>query len=258
MEAFSASYLARIPNTEWLNLLFYGVISRSDVALLGDINVVGPGEIAGMRASFTLPSKQNFFHTLSVGLDYKHFGQTLSIGSDSFDSPITYFPAVLNYGASWQPEKSLTQFNATLTYGLRGFGSDSWLEWDTKRYNATPNFFILTADLSETYELPEGFQLYGKVGGQMGDQPLVSSEQFSLGGLQTVRGYLERRRRSVTAVPPAPSSCAVPTLVRSCKQSLRNPARRQRTQRSSTSGACSASSMPVSPGSVTIRSPSKT
>ena len=191
MEAFSASYLARIPNTEWLNLLFYGVISRSDVALLGDINVVGPGEIAGMRASFTLPSKQNFFHTLSVGLDYKHFGQTLSIGSDSFNSPITYFPAVLNYGASWQPEKSLTQFNATLTYGLRGFGSDSWLEWDTKRYNATPNFFILTADLSETYELPEGFQLYGKVGGQMGDQPLVSSEQFSLGGLQTVRGYLE-------------------------------------------------------------------
>lgn len=191
MEAFSGSYLARIPDSEWISLLFYGVISRSDVALLGDMNVVGPGEIAGVRAVMTLPSKQNFFHTLSAGIDYKNFGQILSDASGSFSSPITYYPTVLSYGAVWRPEKSLTQINATLTYGLRGFGSDSWLEWDTKRYGATPNFFVLSGDISETYDLPEGFQLFAKVGGQMGDQPLVSSEQFSLGGLQTVRGYLE-------------------------------------------------------------------
>lgn len=191
MEAFSGSYLARIPDSEWISLLFYGVISRSDVALLGDMNVVGPGEIAGVRAVMTLPSKQNFFHTLSAGIDYKNFGQILSDASGSFSSPITYYPTVLSYGAVWQPEKSLTQINATLTYGLRGFGSDSWLEWDTKRYGATPNFFVLSGDISETYDLPEGFQLFAKVGGQMGDQPLASSEQYSLGGLQTVRGYLE-------------------------------------------------------------------
>jgi hemolysin activation/secretion protein len=191
MEAFSASYLARIPNIEWLSILSYGVISRSDVALLGDINVVGPGETFGMRGVITLPSKENFYHTLSIGLDYKNFGQTLSLGADSFDSPITYFPVVAAYSATWQLEKSLTQVNATVTHGLRGFGSDSWAEWDTKRYMATPNFFTFNAELSETYELPEGFQLFGRIGGQLGDQPLVSSEQYSIGGLQTVRGYLE-------------------------------------------------------------------
>jgi hemolysin activation/secretion protein len=39
--------------------------------------------------------------------------------------------------------------------------------------------------------LPEGFQLFAKVQGQIADQPLVQNEQFSLGGLDTVRGYLE-------------------------------------------------------------------
>ncbi len=36
-----------------------------------------------------------------------------------------------------------------------------------------------------------GYQLFGKVQGQVADGPLVSSEQFSAGGLDTVRGYLE-------------------------------------------------------------------
>ena len=45
--------------------------------------------------------------------------------------------------------------------------------------------------MSHTHELPEGFQLFGKMQGQVADGPLVSSEQFSIGGLDTVRGYLE-------------------------------------------------------------------
>jgi hemolysin activation/secretion protein len=78
-----------------------------------------------------------------------------------------------------------------VTQGLRGFGSDSWAEWDNKRYMATPNFFSFNAELTETYDLPGGLQLFGRLGGQLGDQPLVSSEQYSIGGLNTVRGYLE-------------------------------------------------------------------
>ncbi len=192
MQAFSASYLARIPGVSWLSLLVYGVDSTSDVALLGDMNVVGPGQIIGARAVMTLPPKENFFHTLSVGLDYKHFDQTVNLASDSLSSPISYVPVVATYSASWQqPEKSQTQLDATVTYGLRGVGSQSETDWDNKRFKATQNFFILSGDLSETYELPKGFQLFGKVGGQVADQPLVSSEEYSLGGDQTVRGYLE-------------------------------------------------------------------
>ncbi len=73
---------------------------------------------------------------------------------------------------------------------MRGVGSDPG-EFDNKRAFAKSSFFVLKADLSRTQDLPQDFQLYGKVQGQVADQPLVSSEEFSLGGINTVRGYLE-------------------------------------------------------------------
>jgi hemolysin activation/secretion protein len=39
--------------------------------------------------------------------------------------------------------------------------------------------------------LPGKFQLYGRLQGQVADQPLVSSEQFTATGADYVRGYLE-------------------------------------------------------------------
>ncbi len=197
-EVFSGSYLARIPNADWLSLLFYSVKSNSNVATIGGTNVVGPGLIIGERAVITLPTREGLFHTLSAGVDYKHFDQNVSqiqlenvsqpVGV--FASPVTYYPFVANYSATFQQEKFTTQFNAGITYNIRTLSS-SWDEFDAKRYKASPSFTHFNMDVSHTQELPEGFQLYGKAQGQIADGPLVSSEQFSLGGLDTVRGYLE-------------------------------------------------------------------
>lgn len=189
-EVFSGSYMARIPNADWLNLLFYSVKSNSNVATIGGTNVVGPGMIIGERAVITLPTREGLFHTLSVGMDYKHFDQTVKLGTDGFSSPVTYYPVVASYGATFQDEKFTTQFNAGITYNIRTLSSP-WDEFDAKRFKASPSFTHFNMDVSHTQELPEGFQLYGKVQGQIADGPLVSSEQFSLGGLDTVRGYLE-------------------------------------------------------------------
>lgn len=189
-EVFSGSYLARIPDLDWLSLLVYAVKSSSNVATVGGTNIVGPGEIVGGRAVMTLPGRENFFQTLSVGVDYKHFDQTVGLGTDSFASPVSYYPVVATYGATFQNEKFVTQFNAGITYSLRPFGSD-WTEFDAKRYDASPSFTHFNVDVSHTQELPENFQLWGKVQAQLADGPLVSSEQLSAGGLDTVRGYLE-------------------------------------------------------------------
>nr|WP_246788101.1 ShlB/FhaC/HecB family hemolysin secretion/activation protein [Bradyrhizobium sp. CCBAU 53421] len=189
-EVFSGSYMARVPNADWLSLLFYSVKSNSNVATIGGTNVVGPGTIIGERAVITLPTREGLFHTLSVGMDYKHFDQTVKLGTDGFSSPVTYYPVVATYGATFQDEKFTTQFNAGVSYNIRTLSSP-WDEFDAKRFKASPSFTHLNLDVSHTQELPEGFQLYGKVQGQIADGPLVSSEQFSLGGLDTVRGYLE-------------------------------------------------------------------
>lgn len=189
-EVFSASYLART-NIDWLNFLAYGVSSRSNVATVGGTNVNGPGDIIGGRAVMTLPTREGLFHTLSFGLDYKSFKEQVLLVTSGFSStPVTYYPAVATYGATFQNDKFTTQFNAAITSNMRPV-SDPADAFDAKRYKASPSFTHFNADVSHTQELPEGFQLYGKVQGQIADGPLVSSEQFSLGGLDTVRGYLE-------------------------------------------------------------------
>jgi hemolysin activation/secretion protein len=190
VEVFSGSYLART-NIDWLNILVYALNSNSNVATVGGLNVVGPGQIFGTRAVMTLPSRDKFFHTVSAGIDYKNFGQRISLSeTDAFSTPVKYFPVSVNYSASWQHEGATTQFNGGLVYGLRGLGSDPF-EFDAKRYGAAENFLYVRGDATHTRELGNGFQLYGKLQGQVADQPLVSSEEYSVGGLDTVRGYLE-------------------------------------------------------------------
>lgn len=188
-EVFSASYLARLP-VDWLALLAYAVKSNSDVATVGGTNIVGPGQIVGTRAVMTLPGRDGFTQTLSAGVDYKHFFQLVSLNGGGFTSPVTYFPAVASYTGTFQGEKFTTQFNASLTSNLRPLSSEHQA-FENKRYSASASFTHVNLDVSHTQELLEGYQLWGRLQGQKADGPLVSSEQISAGGLDTVRGYLE-------------------------------------------------------------------
>lgn len=189
-QVYSLSYLARIPRLDWLSLLAYGVKQDSDVSTLGAINVTGRGQIAGGRAIVTLPFSEGFFHTLSFGADYKHFDQGVTYSGQVSQSPITYVPITADYNATWVDTVSTTQLDANLTFHLRGVGSGA-AEFDNKRLNSTGNFAYLRGSLSRTQHLPWDFQLYGKVQGQLSSAPLVSAEELSVGGLDTVRGYLE-------------------------------------------------------------------
>ena len=187
---YSGSYLART-DLDWLNILVYGVDSKSSVATVGGINVVGPGQIIGARAVMTLPTLGDLFHTISIGADYKSFQENVSQGSTlAFSTPVDYVPAVASYSATWQHSDGTTQFDVGVNLGIRGIGSDPFA-FDAKRYKAAENFAVLHGSLSHTQNIPFGFQVFGKMQGQLADQPLVSSEEFSLGGTETVRGYLE-------------------------------------------------------------------
>lgn len=191
-KVLSAYYQARIPEHDWLSVMILGTKQNSNVSTLGGTATAGNGEVLGLRALVTLPPGKNFFQSVSFGLDYKHFNQdvTLSPGSAPITAPITYYPFTANYNGTWVEKGALTEFNAGLVFHVRGMGSSS-SEFDNSRYQADGSFVYLRGDLAHTHDLPAGFQAYGKLQGQVSSQPLVSSEQFSGGGLGTARGYLE-------------------------------------------------------------------
>jgi hemolysin activation/secretion protein len=190
-EIFSGSYLARLPDNDFVSALLYGVQSNSNVATVGGTNVIGPGHIIGARGVFTLPPLENLFHSVSIGADYKYFAEQVENGTAlAFSAPIGYVPGVATYNATWQTGGSLTLLAAGVTFGLRGIGSNQ-AAYEVRRDGAQGNFVHFNVDVSNTRELPDGFQLFTRMQGQLASQPLVSSEQFSAGGLDTVRGYLE-------------------------------------------------------------------
>ena len=189
-QVFSGYYLMRFADVPWLSLMLSGTKQDSNVSTLGGVAVAGRGEIVGARAIFTLPAAKDFYHSLSFGVDYKHFEENVVLGLTQTQTPITYYPISLTYNASWAAKGRLTELNGGVVFHIRGTGSKQE-EFDAKRFNADGSFFYFRGDLSHTQDLPAGFQLYGKVQGQAAGQPLLNSEQFSGGGLSTARGYRE-------------------------------------------------------------------
>lgn len=189
-KVFSAYYLARFPDVNWLGLMLQGTDQESNVSTLGGANVAGRGQVIGLRAIVTLLAMKEFFHSISFGIDCKHFDQNVTVGNTKTVAPITYFPLSAVYGATWLGKGYETDLNAGVNLHLRGTGSGP-AAFDAKRFKGDGGYLYFRGDLSHAHDLPVGFQIFGKVQGQIANEPLLDSEEFSGGGLGTARGYLE-------------------------------------------------------------------
>jgi hemolysin activation/secretion protein len=203
---WNAFYTARFPKVDWLRLnLSYGE-QNSDVSTLGGTAVNGAGQTAAFRFLAALPNEKNFSQSASVGMDFKHLNQAVNqtTGDASVaaipPTPLDYAPVRMNYNAVWAPTNSVTIADLGISFGIRGaiipvysmgsYGGNEQ-QFADLRYNSDGGFFVLKGDLSHTHDLPGGFQAFGKFQGQASPNPLVYSEQFAGGGLDSCRGYLE-------------------------------------------------------------------
>lgn len=203
VQVLSANYLARFDDTDML-LALYGVNSNSSVSTVGGINVLGKGNILGARLIKPLPARDNFYHSIAFGVDYKDIQQTVQFGQ-TINTPVTYMPFSAVYSATLQDSTGVTQLGSGITFGVRGLVADEAefkirrQNYDTQTY-AKPDFFVFKADLSRTQALPWGFQGYAKVDGQFSGDLLIINEQYLAGGADTVRGYLEAQAAGDKAV----------------------------------------------------------
>ncbi len=188
-KVFSANYVLPLYKGDVLAL--YGVRSDSDSGALGDVSVIGNGNIYGLRYIHPIRGKEGLFHSLTAGVDYKAFAETVNLlGADSFNTPITYLPFTVAYDATLQDDQRQLQFGTTLNFSVRGLGNNE-REFADKRFNAKPSYAYLRLDVKDTEKLPAGWSLYGHASGQLAASPLISNEEFGAGGADTVRGYLE-------------------------------------------------------------------
>ena len=175
------------------HLVVYGVRSRSksEIASAGDLSVIGDGDVLGVRGIFPLDGNEAMTHRISVGFDYKDFRENIVLtGADTLRTPITYLPFALNYDRNWRDEGDLAHIGLGLKFAIRGLVGQQD-EFDDKRFLARSDFLILTGGYDETLALGHGFLFKPRFDFQLAGAPLISNEQYSIGGMNSVRGYYE-------------------------------------------------------------------
>jgi hemolysin activation/secretion protein len=184
-----ASYLARFAGSPY-SVLVNGIKSDSNVSTVGGTDVIGNGTTVGLEGIAQLPGSDVFYDTLMFGVDYKHVRNVVGVGQDSFETPVTYYPFTLGYTGVWRKPAFTTQLDLSAHFAVPEFGSRVE-ELQLNRSNAHGQQAYLRGGLSHTQTLWRGMEGYVHVAGQWSDEPLLTTEQFSIGGADTVRGYLE-------------------------------------------------------------------
>lgn len=188
-EVFSGSYSAPIWNTPW-TILLSGYTSNSDVSALSGTGVLGKGFTVSLAGLLQLPQLDDFTQTASFGIDFKHSLQSIVLGNSSTDASIDYLPLNGSYTISRTTQIDTASATAQLTLGLRGLGSGV-AQFLNNRAFASANFAKLNLDFLYLRNLPWDLQLSAHLTGQLTDQPLLANEEFSAGGLNSLRGYLQ-------------------------------------------------------------------
>ena len=194
-KVFSASYTWPLASGNYL--AFYAVKSDSNVAAVGTLNVVGSGVIAGVRYILPLRSRRaGFFHTATLGADYKDFEQSINlINGPGLEGPVAYLPFTLGWDGTWLDRAEsgrgrTTKAGVAFNFQLRGLVADEQ-EFADKRFLGRPDYAYLRGSFSHEEIWPAGWGATLRGSWQVASQALISNEQFAIGGVDTVRGYLE-------------------------------------------------------------------
>ncbi|MGD7037026.1 ShlB/FhaC/HecB family hemolysin secretion/activation protein [Methylotuvimicrobium buryatense] len=192
VEVFVGTYVMPLLDTD-AKLALYAVSSSSDsqIASAGALSVIGTGDIYGARLILPLTGKDHYSHSFTLGVDYKSFAEDLNLlGADTLKTPITYLPFMAQYNGTVSDENSLLSFNLGVNFSIRGLGNDEQ-EFADKRFLAKPNYLMLNGGIDYKYNLPWGMDFVSRISGQIADSPIISNEQYSIGGDDSVRGYFE-------------------------------------------------------------------
>jgi len=127
----------------------------------------------------------------TLGVDYKHFQQAINLsGGGTTATPISYLNLSLAYAGDWRTDTRQFILSSSANFGPRGLVNDD-TPFADKRYKGRPNYFYLRSDGTFTAKLPVGFVFTARLAGQYALEPLINNEDYSISGVNGVRGYLE-------------------------------------------------------------------
>jgi hemolysin activation/secretion protein len=187
-----------LPVDDKRTLSFSAQRSNSNIDTAVGSAMLGKGLTLGLRLNWTLPVPSGlpgFFHSLSLGADWKNLEETLS-STSVIQRPLKYLPVAAQYtfgvfdeSGEWLGNLGLVT-NISRSERMVDCGGIQKEQFECRRTNARPNFALVRGDLAYSKRM-FGWEGSAKVDFQLSGQALVSPEQFLAGGMDSVRGYYE-------------------------------------------------------------------
>lgn len=173
------------------HVAFSYIDSSSNVATVGALDVLGKGHMFGLHFDDPLVARPGLLETFSIGFDYKRFDQTVNAGlGTTIPSPVSYGLLSAGYQGTSIGSSRVWTWDTSVDLIIRGIGS-SPANFDDKCFDCRQNESMLRGTGSLIQQLGAGFSAVLKAATQLAVDPVLSNEQFVLGGVSSVRGYYE-------------------------------------------------------------------
>jgi len=190
----TGQYTAPLP---WYHqLLFYGGYAwfKGDLPVPEMAQTGKNWQISGRYQIPIPPIFGNFLQEVSFGYDHKRTNNDLLFGGFSFqtgNADTNQF--YLSYMLDYKTQSCATSLRSELFAAPWKLSHDqSLVAYERLRPGSKPEYAYGRVRLSHMHDLPLGFSVKGVAAGQITSWNLLPSEQFGLGGYDTVRGYEER------------------------------------------------------------------
>jgi hemolysin activation/secretion protein len=210
----SATYLTSPEHLDRVSILGLGyrmpVYSRGDSAEFNfvrsdvDSGVVGtatgPFGISGSglfylgRYNFTLPKRGDWDQRLVLGLDWRIYENSIRFGSNptNLGSDVTVRPASVGWVGRHRNAAHDAVFTATILRNIPGANDGDGDAIRRARVGATSYYTLLRLGASWTQPFASTWQWRVAANAQLTPDALVPGEQFGGGGMDSVRGFIER------------------------------------------------------------------
>lgn len=194
-EVFAANYLAHVDRFG-AEAAFSYIRTSSNVLALGTLGVLGEGAIYGAHWQQPVLGTPSTNQSMNFGVDYKDVltsvlpDPTGGASSAAVQAKVRYLNWSATYAGGWFGPAHNLVITTGVNFGVRN-SLNSADEFENARYNAKPDYFYVRTGINATEALPFGIGLLQRFSAQWADSPLVNNEQFSVGGAESVRGYLE-------------------------------------------------------------------
>ena len=174
----------------------FAVTSNIDTGTVAEVfNVAGSGEVLGGGYAQVLPKKGELRHQLSLQITDKLFDNDVTFENQQLLTDVRSRPLAVAYQYSWNNTKGLeVRGSFSTTQNLSGGSDNNDRAYQLSRLGAQQSWRKLDAGLNVQYAA--GSWLYSAaLNISNSSDRLITGEQFSLGGNDSVHGMEERELR---------------------------------------------------------------